>query len=220
MWPRTAEERARGRNTGFVCFMVREDAQDAIDAFQDQDPLECGRRMCLRWGKNVKKTVKRGTGGVPIPPIRKKDKKPKKDVVQEDVNGNETRKVDDNSSDVAPSNNDLGQSSIAAKFQISTTIHKSKVTITAPMPAAQQTPSLKYNAEVHAADAIRVVLPFDPYRLKFITTVGRLTIRIVLIKSQYFLSLTFFILIGGTLDDTPTAMNGYTTSRWISKLCC
>jgi len=77
MWPRTSEERARGRNTGFVCFMTREDAQEAIDAFQDADPhFNCGRRLCLRWGKNVKKTVKRGTGGVPIAPIKGKRKQP------------------------------------------------------------------------------------------------------------------------------------------------
>jgi hypothetical protein len=72
MWLRTPEEHTQGRNTGFVCFMNRDDAQEAIDAFQERDPLRTGRRMCLRWGKNVKKTVKRGTGGVPIPPIRKK----------------------------------------------------------------------------------------------------------------------------------------------------
>jgi len=51
MWPRTAEERSRGRNTGFVCFMNRDDAQEAMDAYQDSDPLRTGRRMVLRWGK-------------------------------------------------------------------------------------------------------------------------------------------------------------------------
>ena len=76
MWPRTPEEHARGRNTGFVCFMNREDAQDAMDACQERDPLRSGRRMWLQWGKNVKKIVRRGTGG--ITPIRKQsiDSKP------------------------------------------------------------------------------------------------------------------------------------------------
>lgn len=60
MWPRTAEERARNRNTGFVCFMHRADAEDAMDELCDADPLGVGRRMVLRWGKNVKKTVKFG----------------------------------------------------------------------------------------------------------------------------------------------------------------
>ncbi|ACI64891.1 predicted protein, partial [Thalassiosira pseudonana CCMP1335] len=65
MWPRTAEERSRNRNTGFVCFMSRADAEDAMDALSDADPLDTGRRLKLGWGKNVKKTVRFGTGGVP-----------------------------------------------------------------------------------------------------------------------------------------------------------
>lgn len=70
MWPRTPEEEARGRNSGFVCFMNRDDAQDAMDTLQGTDPLNNGRKMFLNWGRNVKKVVKRGAGGVPIPPIR------------------------------------------------------------------------------------------------------------------------------------------------------
>ena len=66
MWPRTAEERARNRNTGFVCFMHRKDAEDAIESLADADPLGTSRRMNIGWGKNVKKTVKRGTGGVRV----------------------------------------------------------------------------------------------------------------------------------------------------------
>ena len=74
MWPRTAEERARGRNTGFVCFMDRSDAQEALDALSESDPFGTGRLLRLGWGKNVKMSVKRGTGGVRIPPIRGKSK--------------------------------------------------------------------------------------------------------------------------------------------------
>ena len=44
--------------------MNRDDAQDAMDTLQDSDPLNNGRRMFLNWGKNVKKVVKRGAGGV------------------------------------------------------------------------------------------------------------------------------------------------------------
>lgn len=36
MWPRTAEERARGRNTGFVCFMTRDDAQEVRKVGREQ----------------------------------------------------------------------------------------------------------------------------------------------------------------------------------------
>lgn len=87
MWPRTPEEQARGRNTGFVCFMNRSDAQDAMDALQDSDPLNNGRKMFLNWGKNVKKVVKRGAGGVPIAPIRGNTRNP-----------DEMSKIDPNSS--------------------------------------------------------------------------------------------------------------------------
>ena len=43
MWPRTAEERARNRNTGFVCFMHRKDAEDAMESLADADPLGTNR---------------------------------------------------------------------------------------------------------------------------------------------------------------------------------
>jgi U2-associated protein SR140 len=45
MWPRTAEGRARGHNTEFVCFMDREDAADATDAIQNTDCFHNGRRI-------------------------------------------------------------------------------------------------------------------------------------------------------------------------------
>ena len=62
MWPRTPEERARNRHTGFVCFMNREDAEDAMEACDETDPFNVGRRLMMRWGKNVKMDVQRGTG--------------------------------------------------------------------------------------------------------------------------------------------------------------
>lgn len=65
MWPRTAEERARERHTGFVCFMNRQDAEEAMTYCDNADPFNVGRRLVMRWGKNVKKA-----GGVT--PIRKR----------------------------------------------------------------------------------------------------------------------------------------------------
>jgi U2-associated protein SR140 len=62
MWPRTPEERVRNRHTGFVCFMNRQDAEDAMDACNEQDPFRVGRQLMMRWGKNVRKR----DGGVPI----------------------------------------------------------------------------------------------------------------------------------------------------------
>lgn len=64
------EERLRDRNTGFVCFMSRADAEDAMEACSEADPFNVGRRLMMRWGKHVKKSaggapiVKKGTGGI------------------------------------------------------------------------------------------------------------------------------------------------------------
>jgi U2-associated protein SR140 len=72
MWPRTSEERARQRHTGFVCFMNRSDAEDALQSCDNADPFNVGRRITLRWGKNVKMIVKKGAGGTLIAPILQK----------------------------------------------------------------------------------------------------------------------------------------------------
>ncbi|KAG0268532.1 U2 snRNP-associated SURP domain-containing protein [Actinomortierella ambigua] len=51
MWPRTQEEIDRNRNCGFVSFMER---QDAAQALKDMDGIElCGYVMKLGWGKAV-----------------------------------------------------------------------------------------------------------------------------------------------------------------------
>ena len=59
--------------------MHRKDAEDAMDAYCDADPLGTGRRLMLRWGKNVKKVVKFGTGGVPTN-LRKKPREKHHDI--------------------------------------------------------------------------------------------------------------------------------------------
>ncbi|XP_064638246.1 U2 snRNP-associated SURP motif-containing protein-like isoform X2 [Lineus longissimus] len=55
MWPRTDEERARGRNCGFVAFMNRKDGERALNALKGKEIM--GYEMKLGWGK-----------AVPIPP--------------------------------------------------------------------------------------------------------------------------------------------------------
>ena len=173
MWPRTAEERARGRNTGFVCFMDRSDAQEALDALSESDPFGTGRLLRLGWGKNVKMSVKRGTGGVPIPPIRGKTKN------QEEV-GLSANGVDDVSTGISPA--DGANPSAANKRQ------KTGDDIPVEIIAAESAPANtlddkshlprkesavpRYDAAIHAADAIHVIPPADPYRRKFITTVA------------------------------------------------
>jgi hypothetical protein len=49
--------------TGFVCFMNREDAEEAMEACNEVDPFNVGRLLMMRWGKNVKRNVRQGTGG-------------------------------------------------------------------------------------------------------------------------------------------------------------
>ena len=77
MWPRSPEERVRNRHTGFVCFMNRQDAEDAMDACSEQDPFRVGRQLMMRWGKNVRKRdggtpiVFRGAGGTMSLPLTK-----------------------------------------------------------------------------------------------------------------------------------------------------
>mmetsp|Transcript_27026 Transcript_27026/g.46096 ORF Transcript_27026/g.46096 Transcript_27026/m.46096 type:complete len:582 (+) Transcript_27026:404-2149(+) len=186
MWPRTAEERARNRNTGFVCFMQRADAEDAMDAYCDADPLGTGRRMVLRWGKNVKKTVKFGTGGVPTN-LRKKPREKKQEdrgatnaaggaVVMDNGSSREER---NRSSDASRG----GTEPSSSKRQNSHHESNSSASSTKASPANQaEEPKSKgkaiphpgpiYDPAQHSADAITVRAPSDPRRLKFITTVA------------------------------------------------
>ena len=41
MWPRSEEERARGRNCGFVAFMNRKDGERALASLQGINILVC-----------------------------------------------------------------------------------------------------------------------------------------------------------------------------------
>ncbi|KAL5279563.1 U2SURP family protein [Megaselia abdita] len=51
MWPRSEEERSRGRNCGFVAYMSRKDAERALKALHGRDIH--GYEMRLGWGKSV-----------------------------------------------------------------------------------------------------------------------------------------------------------------------
>ncbi|KAF4528799.1 hypothetical protein B566_EDAN017041 [Ephemera danica] len=55
MWPRSDEEKARGRNCGFVAFMNRKDGERALKSLNGKEVLQY--EMKLGWGK-----------AVPIPP--------------------------------------------------------------------------------------------------------------------------------------------------------
>lgn len=62
MWPRSAEERARQRLTGFVCFYDREHAEACFNALSDADAFGNGRRLMLSWGKMYSLIMLVGSG--------------------------------------------------------------------------------------------------------------------------------------------------------------
>jgi len=172
MWPRTAEERSRNRNTGFVCFMSRADAEDAMDALSDADPLDTGRRLKLGWGKNVKKTVRFGTGGVPTH-LRKSVKGAYNTAgtgtdeglgssmnSRNAISAKAIKKEMMASSDQAPN----GSSSNATTT--SDNVQSSKHTVEMPLLGPV------YNPVQHSAEAVVVTAPSNPRRFKFITTVA------------------------------------------------
>lgn len=159
MWPRTAEERARNRNTGFVCFMHRQDAEDAMDALCDADPLETGRRMRLTWGKNVKRTVQFGTGGVPTH-FRKK---PRSDGKRAEGLGLTSAQKS------ALENEDMGSSQHGGSAVNSSVTSLENLH---GQPVASQLAGPTYDPAQHAATAIIVNAPSDPRRMKFITTIA------------------------------------------------
>ena len=146
MWPRTSEEFARNRNTGFVCFMSRKDAEDAVDALMDADIFGNGRRIVLRWGKNVKKTVKFGVG---VPSNMRKKPRTSSTSVQEEVNNGEP---------------------VQSKQSYSLEENKAK----AVQLSAILTESVNnvYDPVKHSADAIIVTAPANERRRAFISTVA------------------------------------------------
>lgn len=146
MWPRTSEERARNRNTGFVCFMSRKDAEDAFDAYCDADVFGNGRRIVLRWGKNVKKTVKFGVG---VPANMRK--KPRAGTIAE----TEAKDVPI----------ELKQSTTAYSLEE----NKAKAT---QLSDSLKYDTPLYDPVKNSAEAIVVAAPADPRRLKIISTVA------------------------------------------------
>ena len=162
MWPRSEEERARNRNTGFVCFMHRKDAEDAMDACCDADPLDTGRRLRLTWGKNVKKTVQFGTGGVPTH-FRKKQGSGRKvnglGLTSAQRSAMEADKLCDGHSN-APSHPTADNQSTSDQLLA----NKPSFPTKAAGPV--------YDPLQHAATSIIVNAPSDPHRKRFITTIA------------------------------------------------
>ena len=51
MWPRSEDEKQRGRNCGFVAYMARKDAERALKALHGRYVM--GYEMRMGWGKSV-----------------------------------------------------------------------------------------------------------------------------------------------------------------------
>jgi hypothetical protein len=174
MWPPTPEERARNRNTGFVCFMHRADAEDAMDAYCESDPLGTGRRMILRWGKNVKMTVKFGTGGVPTN-LRKRAR----DDDTDDRGGAAVAPGQRDGADRGAGSSDGGgRPPSSGPNRDEGTAASPRPSDEVALPSAVEERKMApprgptYDPAQHSAEAITVVAPSDPRRLKFITTVA------------------------------------------------
>jgi U2-associated protein SR140 len=152
MWPRTMEERQRGRNTGFVCFKNREDAEEALESCNDTDPFNVGRLLTMGWGKNVKKNVTRGTEGliesiIPDQPAGRTRLKP----------------------------NDYGDSSNRPNSELNNDFVRPDGlphVITLGKGAQDRSIPDPFDAQRHSTGSIRVEAPIDPERVHFISTVA------------------------------------------------
>ena len=67
--------------------MNREDAEEAMEACNEADPFNVGRMLMMRWGKNVKKNVRQGTGGgTTIQPLLPREIESPADIFEQDPN--------------------------------------------------------------------------------------------------------------------------------------
>ena len=132
--------------------MNREDAEEAMEACSETDPFNVGRLLMMRWGKNVKKTVKRGTGGgIALGSVRRA-RQPTGSRPQGDSIEDSTSDFQDDSTGTSDGPPRIIEMNHDPSKDIST--------------AAQ------YQSELHAEDSIVVEIPTDPNRFGFISTVA------------------------------------------------
>lgn len=154
MWPRTQEEKNRRRNTGFVCFMHRGDAEEALEACDEADPFNNGRRLMLRWGKSVKKVKREGSTKSSAP--KRTDRSGAVSNIQNDGPNS------------APSLSATSEKPI--KQGVSNNLSaRSEQTMSGVKGAPEMK---KYDPDTHAATAIRVEKPKDQSRFHFISTIA------------------------------------------------
>jgi U2-associated protein SR140 len=132
--------------------MNREDAEEALEACNDTDPFNVGRLLTMRWGKNVKKNVRRGTGGLVEAAMRNREGEPKTPKTPSTNTG-------------YPS----GFGDLAGKLRPDGLPH----VIMLGDPEMQDISQAKpYDPKIHSTGAIRVETPKDETRFHFISTVA------------------------------------------------
>ena len=151
MWPRTLEEKNRRRNTGFVCFMNRDDAEEAMEACDETDPFNNGRLLTLRWGKNVKKIGRVESA--------------KSSTQKRQNEGVDSNKGCKNST--APPTYSVISDKLTAR-SASRNIPRNSGEQTSMI---YSTPKVKhYDPDIHASRAMHVEIPTDQTRFHFIST--------------------------------------------------
>lgn len=126
---------------GFVCFMRREDAEEAMEACNESDPFNVGRLLMMRWGKNVKRRIQQG-GGRNGP----KNSKGCSDVYVEDFEEREDFHIDPD------------------EIAIRSDGFPSTIELEGPHTPADMSKPGKPNAGLHDDDAIHVKRPPDQSR--------------------------------------------------------
>lgn len=137
----------RSLGAGFVCFMNREDAEEAMEACNEADPFNVGRLLMMRWGKNVKKNVREGTGGgIAMKPLQRSE--PETPAITSSV-------FED------PDEIFIREDGMPSMIQFN-----------GPEEPVDISKAATFLPALHAESAIRVNLPKDKDRFHFISTIA------------------------------------------------
>ena len=133
--------------------MNREDAEEAMEACNETDPFNVGRFLMMRWGKNVKRFVRQGTGGgIAISPTQKlADNGPIH--LRSDASMEESASLHD---DISARSDGMPHFIEMKPRESSTDVSKAAT----------------YQASEHQEDSIAIDSPIDMDRFHFISTVA------------------------------------------------
>lgn len=128
--------------------MHREDAEEAMEACNEADPFNVGRLLMMRWGKNVKKNVRQGTGG---------DASIQPSQWEQDALSAEASRLFDKDPD---------------EISLRTDGFPAMIEVKGPQEAIDISKAVQYEAGKHAEHAIHVKAPTNADRFHFISTVA------------------------------------------------